>query len=417
MRSVYDQFDVKGEILKHFKIISTFFIMAILIYSFTHGLFMKAIKEHMPNGARVVMAQGLPICEYVRNVEKKDISVQNQIMDDIYPIKEYARDKQVTDEVVFPTSDAVSNPKAGEANLGQGKEEIVDKTQNESKSTKENKENETSKAAEVISRNLMTGTVYPKANLVDFDFVFKNFYTVTSITELGSDKLRPSEFLKKDMTVAHDASTPQILIFHTHSQEDFVDSVKGDESTTIVGVGDYLTEILSKKYGYNVIHDRSVYDLVDGELDRSKAYTYAEQSVAKILRENPSIDVVIDLHRDGVADDTHLVSEINGKQTAKVMFFNGLSYSKKNGDITYLPNPYRDDNLALSLQMQLLGNAYYPGYLRRIYVNAYRYCLHMRGKSMLIEAGAQTNTVEEVKNAMEPLADLMDKTLRGEKYW
>lgn len=56
--------------------------------------------------------------------------------------------------------------------------------------------------------------------------------------------------------------------------------------------------------------------------------------------------------------------------------FNGLSYSKVNGDIAYLNNPYRDDNLAMSLQMQLLGEAYYPGYLRNIYVNAYRYCLH-----------------------------------------
>ena len=67
--------------------------------------------------------------------------------------------------------------------------------------------------------------------------------------------------------------------------------------------------------------------------------------------------------------------------------------------------------------MYLLGQAYYPDYFRRIYVNAYRYCLHERGKSMLIEAGAQTNTFEEVKNAMEPLADLLDKLLKGEKAY
>ena len=219
------------------------------------------------------------------------------------------------------------------------------------------------------------------------------------------------------MKMSQDSSKPQILIFHTHSQEAFADSAEGDEADTIVGVGDYLTRLLSEKYGYNVIHDKSVYDLINGKLDRSKAYTYAEQSVASILEKNPSIEVVIDLHRDGVPDTTRLVTEVNGKKTAKIMFFNGLSYSRVNGDISYLPNPYRDDNLALSLQMQLMGNAYYPGYLRRIYVNAYRYCLHMRGKSMLIEAGAQTNTVEVVKNAMEPLADILDKTLCGEKCW
>ena len=191
----------------------------------------------------------------------------------------------------------------------------------------------------------------------------------------------------------------------------------GDPTTTIVGVGDYLTELLTQKYGYQVIHDTSVYDYVDGKLDRSKAYTYAEEGIAKILQENPSIEVVIDLHRDGVAETTHLLTEVDGKKMAKIMFFNGLSYSRVNGDIVYLYNPYRDDNLAMSLQMQLIGKAYYPDFLRNIYVNAYRYCLHERGRSMLIEAGAQTNTVEEVKNAMEPLADILNKFLSGEKVY
>ena len=229
--------------------------------------------------------------------------------------------------------------------------------------------------------------------------------------------LRPEEFLNKDLSITKDVTKPQILIFHTHSQETFADSVAGDPTTTIVGVGDYLTELLTQKYGYQVIHDTSVYDYVDGKLDRSKAYTYAEEGIAKILQENPSIEVVIDLHRDGVAETTHLLTEIDGKKMAKIMFFNGLSYSRVNGDIGYLYNPYRDDNLAMSLQMQLIGKAYYPDFLRNIYVNAYRYCLHERGRSMLIEAGAQTNTVEEVKNAMEPLADILNKFLSGEKVY
>ena len=268
----------------------------------------------------------------------------------------------------------------------------------------------------VISRNVITGSTYQAEQLYNYAFT-KRFYTVTSITSLTSDILRPKEFLGKDMTVSHGSETPQILIFHTHSQEGFTDSVEGDDSTTILGVGDYLTKLLTEQYGYNVIHDRSIYDYVDGKLDRSKAYTYSENGIAAILKDIPSIDVVIDLHRDGVAQDTRLVTQVDGKQMAKVMFFNGISYSNAVGNIGYLNNPYRDDNLAMSLQMHLLGEAYYPGYLRNIYVNAYRYCLHERGKSMLIEAGAQTNTFDEVKNAMEPLADLLDKLLRGEKAY
>lgn len=269
----------------------------------------------------------------------------------------------------------------------------------------------------VISRNAASGTVYNRADLFNNDFLRSHFYTVTSVTSLDNQMLRAEEFLNKDLSISHDNSTPQILIFHTHSQETFVDSVEGDTETTIVGVGNYLTKLLTEKYGYNVIHDTSIYDFVNGTLDRSKAYTYAEQGVQAILDANPSIDVVIDLHRDGVAETTRLITEADGKQMAKIMFFNGVSYSNVNGNIDYLYNPNRDDNLAMSLQMQLLGEAYYPGFLRNIYINAYRYCLHMRGKSMLIEAGAQTNTVQEVKNSMEPLADMLDKLLRGEKAY
>mgnify|MGYP002286587634 CR=1 FL=1 len=251
--------------------------------------------------------------------------------------------------------------------------------------------------------------------LSDYDYLMNNFYIVDENTDASAVKINAAEFLAEDFSLSHGPLEPQFLINHSPSQETFSDSREGEEEDTIVGVGNYLTSLLSEKYGYQVIHIKEAFDMMSGELDRNKAYNYACDYVEKVLEENPSVEVVIDLHRDGVADTTHLLTNIDGKDMARVMLFNGLSYSKVNGDIAYLNNPYRDDNLAMSLQMQLLGEAYYPGYLRNIYVNAYRYCLHKRGRSMLIEAGAQTNTVGEVKNAMEPLADILNKCLSGEK--
>ena len=314
--------------------------------------------------------------------------------ENIYETSDKAEETSKKESVPVKDTDEVTTPALGEADTGSDTDTAV---QN------------------VIQRKEITGTVYNKTELSDYGFVHNHFYTITSITELTESILRPDDFINRNLAIDKSSRQPQILIFHTHSQEGFIDSVEADAKTTIVGVGDYLTKLLTERYGYNVIHDTTVYDYVDGKLDRSKAYTYAENGIAKILNDNPSIEVVIDLHRDGVADTTHLVTQMDGKSMAKIMFFNGLSYSKINGDIAYLNNPYRDDNLAMSLQMQLIGEAYYPGFLRRIYVNAYRYCLHERGRSMLIEAGAQTNTFEEVKNAMEPLADILDKCLSGEK--
>ena len=79
------------------------------------------------------------------------------------------------------------------------------------------------------------------------------------------------------------------------------------------------------------------------------------------------------------------------------------------GPIEYLPNPNLKENLAFSFQMQLLAAGKYPGLTRKIYLKGLRYNEHVRARSALIEVGAQTNTVEEIMNTMEPLADLLDK--------
>lgn len=247
----------------------------------------------------------------------------------------------------------------------------------------------------------------------DFNYLLSNFYTVDSTTMIREDELKGAELMAKNMKIDESDDGPKILIYHTHSQEMFADSVAGDTSTSIVGIGDYLTSLLNDTYHISTLHHTGVYDLIDGKLDRSLAYDMAKPDIQKILEENPSIEVVIDLHRDGVGEGTHLVTEVNGKQTAQIMFFNGLSKTRANGEIDYLANPYIQDNLAFSLQMQVAANNKYPGFARRIYLRGYRYNMHFMPKSLLVEAGAQTNTVQEMKNAMEVLADLLNTVLVG----
>lgn len=284
-------------------------------------------------------------------------------------------------------------------------------TEEEQEEIPETGEEESKSAA--VARERVPVTDISMEQLQDFNFVLSNFYTVDSTTSITSDQLNAPELLQMDLRMKTGNDQPQILIYHTHSQEEFIDSVPGDASTTIVGVGDYLTKILKENYGYNVLHVTDTFDIVDGKLDRNQAYNYAQERISQVLEENPSIEVIIDLHRDGVADNQRLVTEVDGKQTAKVMFFNGLSRTKQNGEISYLPNPYIQDNLAFSLQMMLACEKYYPDFARTIYLRGYRYNLHLRPKTLLVECGAQTNTVEEEMNAMEPLADVLNKVLTG----
>lgn len=268
--------------------------------------------------------------------------------------------------------------------------------------TPDNSEKETAKTSPQVDTSI--------EKLRDYEYLLSNFYTVDSSTMTDEKQLNADDLLSRSMKIDVNSGGPKVLIYHTHSQEEFADSTPGDPATSIVGVGEYLTELLNKK-GIETIHDSGVYDIINGKLDRSNAYEYAGAAVEKILNDNPEIEVLIDLHRDGVAEGTHLVTEIEGKPTAKIMFFNGLSRSRTNGDITYLPNPYIQDNLAFSLQMQINAEENYPGFVRHIYLRAYRYNLHLMPKSLLIEAGAQTNTVEEMMNAMEVLSSMLEEVL------
>ncbi len=250
-----------------------------------------------------------------------------------------------------------------------------------------------------------------RIKLQEFDYLRHNFYQIDNTTTIGSDQLNAAKFLERDLSLSAEGDGPKILIYHTHSQEGYKDSVQGDVSTSVMALGAELARLLTEKYGILTMHHTGCYDVPD----HANAYANALPHLEQILRENPSVEVVIDLHRDGVSETTHLVTELNGKPTAQIMFFNGLSRTTSQGDLAYLANPYIEDNLAFSFQMQLAAAEYYPGFARKIYLKGYRYNMHLVPKSMLVEVGAQTNSFAEAKNAMEPLADLLAIVLKDLK--
>ena len=250
---------------------------------------------------------------------------------------------------------------------------------------------------------------YDWLEYTDMVDVRKEFFAIDATTEISDERINPQMLLEKDISLSEGNGGPQILIYHTHSQESFADSISGDVNTSIIGAGEYLSRLLQDTYGYEVLHHTGEYDVES----RDYAYSNALPNIEAVLAQYPSIEVVIDLHRDAVAEDKKLVSQQNGKTAAQVMFFNGLSYTKKQGEIEYLENPYIDDNLAFSFQMQVLCNEYYPGLTRRIYLKGYRYNMHLCSKSLLIELGAQTNTCDEVKNTLDIVAHVLDMCLSG----
>lgn len=247
----------------------------------------------------------------------------------------------------------------------------------------------------------------------DRSYLLKHFYIVDSSTSIDKKIFQPEKLLSYDVSMKQNKE-PQILIYHTHgASEAFIDSKAGAKSDSIIGVGEELANILTKQYGYHVIHDETEYDRVGGSIDRNKAYNQSYDGVNKTLQKYPGIQVTIDLHRDGVGNKVHRLTTINGKKTAQVMFFNGLSRNSK-GDIAYLHNANLQANLAFSLQMKLACMEKYPDFAKPVYLKSYRYNLHLRERALLIELGNENNTLQEAKNAMEPLAEVLHQVLSGQ---
>ncbi len=245
----------------------------------------------------------------------------------------------------------------------------------------------------------------------NLQYLINNFYIVDSTTSIDKSIFNVEKLLKKDCTIKQSNEEPQIMIYHTHGgSESYVDS-DGTKDESVVGVGTVLAKLLTEEYGFNVIHDETCYDVINGKIDRDKAYDKALKGISATLEKYPSIEVMIDLHRDSASKNQKRVATIEGEETAQIMFFNGLSRKASGDNISYLKNSNLQGNLAFSLKMKMKAMELYPNITTKIYLKGYRYNLHLREKSLLVELGNNMNTVAEAKRAMEPLAEVLNQVL------
>ena len=354
----------------------------------------------------------LPILSYPKDRENTAISVAFMIRDGLFPIHSYLEKGNPgihkSNEISFEYLNLEDlEARMDEENAAKRKETVevtlvgVDPERIERERAERKESFVKSKA----------GTLVNEEYFATYEERLKHYYTIDGVTSIEEGEIDFDKLLNMDLTITKSSEEMQILIYHTHSQEGFADSVPGDENTTIMGVGEYLASVLREEYGYQVYHHLGKYDVES----RDNAYARSLPEIKQFLDEHPSIDVVIDLHRDGIDESSgKLVTNVGERETAKFMFFNGISKTNKQGHISYLENPYLQENLAFALQMKQKADAYYPGVTRKNYINGYRYNMHLKARTLLVELGAQNNTVEEARNACDIIAHLLDMVLTGE---
>lgn len=388
------------------------------------GASTKSIKESLKADKETSRIHSdIPIMNYASD---EVAGKSNIILDSIakaFPINQYIADaSQVYDKednkgILMDVLGIIDNIKS-EKNESKGRVENIDTSSElpvdiisggDFLEGDESNELETEDSHEVVGA--VNGEFFTVEQLLDRQFLYNNFYILDPSTSVSNELFDANVLAKKDLSIEKDPNNPQILIYHTHSQETYINSREGVEEDTVVGVGALLAKILSEEYGFNVIHDKSTYDIMGDGLDRNLAYNYARNGISKILEENPTIEVVIDVHRDGVGGGRKRMANIDGVDTAQIMLFNGLSINSKGQTIEHLPNPNLQGNLAFSLQLQLKGRESFPGFMFKNYLKSLRYNLHFRERSILAEVGTQNNTIEEAKNAMHYLGALVNEVI------
>ena len=192
----------------------------------------------------------------------------------------------------------------------------------------------------------------------------------------------PAVKIKKD-------STPQVLIYHTHTTEAFLgDTRSRDLTRTVVAVGDRIAAQLQAE-GIGVVHDKTVHDYpsYNGSYDRSKI------TMQNDLKKYPGIQVTLDIHRDamGTSDGSRIkpTAVINGKKAAQLMIISGCD------DDGTLGFPNWEYNLRLAVRLQQSVSNLYPGLARPLNFCARKYNENLTKGSLLVEIGTEVNTLDE----------------------
>jgi len=197
----------------------------------------------------------------------------------------------------------------------------------------------------------------------------------------------------------------QVLIVHTHTTECYAQRTDGlynpdysprttDLSQSVAAVGDVLAQQL-EAVGIRTLHIDEVHDYpqYNGSYDR------ALETIKKHLKENPSIEMVLDVHRDAVtySDGTKLkpTADIDGRKAAQVMIISGCDAGGK------LKFPNWERNLTMALQIQQSVQSHFPGLMRPLNFAPYRYNMHMTPNSLLLEFGTDVNTLDEALYSAE----------------
>lgn len=237
---------------------------------------------------------------------------------------------------------------------------------------------------------------------------------IRNVTSLSREEIIAQCGKAPDFSIEINSDKPQVLIMHTHTTETYERSERDrydsdflsrttDSDMNMTAVGRAMTDVLNS-HGINTIHDETIHDFpsYNGSYDRSR------ETVAAILREYPSIKVVLDVHRDAIEREggVRVAPSVNigGKSAAQIMIICGCDDGSMD-----MPNCMLNLRTAALFQQHIEGA--YPGLTRPVLFDYRSYNQDMTTGSLLIEVGGHANSIDEAVYAGQLTAEGIAKAL------
>lgn len=241
--------------------------------------------------------------------------------------------------------------------------------------------------------------------------IIKNTEVKPTDPDKPVDYAKVAEIYNPKIKKTLNPAKPEVLIYHSHTTESFSPNgnYNTDNKTNVTAIGDVIKTELEKNYGIAVIHDKTVHNLPL----QTQSYTKSGKTVDTYLKNYKDFKIIIDLHRDGIPEKNakSVVAELNKTNIARYEYVIGTG------------NPNKAKNLALAHDLVKISESLFPGLVRPgnsgdkgIYnFKSARFHQHKNPNILLIEVGAQTNTIEEVKSTGVYIARVFAEYINGKK--
>lgn len=200
------------------------------------------------------------------------------------------------------------------------------------------------------------------------------------------------------------STEPQVLVFHTHTSESYlpVSGVdhKHNKKGDIVKAGRFLAEQLEIS-GIPTLYTDEIHDMYPFR----DSYKRSQETISRLLQENPSIRMVLDIHRDGTTGIS-CRKVIAGRQAAGIVLVVGT-------DRMGLTHPHWQTNHKFALALADATDRRFPGLVLRVIQSDARYNQHLHNNAIIVELGNQYSTMDEAKNSVVYLAEVIAEYLRN----